>query len=90
MTAPTTYQMEKENAALKSENEALREAAGALIDGLDADHGRHPLECRECGVLATCGGHDRSYCDDCDPGGFTSDLPHAAPLRALRALLEAP
>lgn len=70
--------------------ETLRQAARAMVEALASDHGARPWGCRECGTLATRTGADLSYCDDCDPGGFTGDLSHAPALRALRALLEAP
>lgn len=66
----------------------IREAARELVEALASDHGARPWGCHECGVLATRTGADLSYCDDCDPGGFTGDLSHAPALRTLRKLLE--
>ena len=91
---PTTYQMEKEIAALKAENKALREAAGALLDVMPF----HEPGCPYCpgrvmatkietltppyaGVRFTCDAHATAD---------ARDLKTAAHVRALRALLGAP
>ena len=108
---PTTYQLEKEIAALKAENKALREAARALLDGLRNTAILHWPECDEarehrrdgCGLIpmqqVSLDGHVSDVCDPCAdrllgarrcPPVCMGDLPHAAPLRALRKLLEAP
>lgn len=103
MTAPTTYQMEKEIAALKAENKALREAARALMRGLLdtlSEGALWPCDCAgergadDCEGIATVRAYDQAdttdLCDSCAERldrGHLEDRRHTAPLRALRALL---
>jgi hypothetical protein len=57
----------------------LREAAKALIDALP--------KCVKCGKSATRTYCPYEYCDDCC-SAVSGEFPHAAPLRALIALLK--
>jgi hypothetical protein len=76
-----------------AEAKALREAARAFLaaaDDPDGDHVRHCICCARIAVWTrtTHSGHGR--CDDCATKGDFDLVSYAAPLRALRALLEAP
>lgn len=72
---------------LKVERDALREAARALLADLDRPIGSMPWGCRECDRVSTCRANGACYCDEHSYEG-AKDATYAAPLRALRALLE--
>ena len=83
---------------LKAERDALREAARGLLDALreaargrladlDRPIGSMPWACRECDRVSTCRANGVCYCDEHSYEG-AKDATYAAPLRALRALLE--